>query len=195
MLISRSTRRAATFAASPPHSDFSADGLNAKEACEHTLHRFLKDRLPSTAKNNLKIFALHKMAVAQIAYHREYLDQNLHHDNILRSSSLWNDDIPFEDKIVVKYPWDATDDTPEITGLPPDTVLLAKLESMQLKMKAMLDEQHARFESTLNDQLDRRQVGGSNYARGDEILTKLETLMEQMAEVSRTAQVSVYALT
>ena len=106
---------------------------------------------------------------------------------------MWKYDIPFEDKIVVKYPWDATDDTPEITGLPLDTVLLAKLESMQLKMKAMLDEQHARFESTLNDQLDRREVGGSNYARGDEILGKLETLMKQVKKVSHAAQASACA--
>ena len=63
---------------------------------------------------------------------------------------MWNDDIPFEDKLVVKHPWDATDDTLDITGLPPDTVLLTKLESIQLKMKAMLDEQHLRFESTIN---------------------------------------------
>ena len=99
MLISRSTRRAATFAASPPYSDFSADVSNAKEACERTLHRFLKDHLPSTSKNNLKIFALHKMAVAQIAYHREFLEQNLHNDNILRSSAIWNDDFPFENNV------------------------------------------------------------------------------------------------
>ena len=51
----------------------------------------------------------------------------------------------------MKHPWDATDDTPEITGLPPDTVLLAKLESMQLKMQAMLDDQHSKFEATLTD--------------------------------------------
>ena len=132
-----------TFAASLAYWDFSANSPGAKEDCKHRLHSYLKERLPSNARNNLKIFAVHKLVVAQIAYHREYLENNLHHENILRSSSYWNDDIPFEDKVVVKYPWNATDDTPEITGLPPDTVLLAELESMQLKMKELLDEQHS----------------------------------------------------
>ena len=86
--VSGCRRNSKTFAASQPYWDFSADDPDAKEACERTLHRFLKDRLPSTAKNNLIFFVLHKMAIAQIAYHRRFLEQNLHHDNILRSSSL-----------------------------------------------------------------------------------------------------------
>ena len=102
--VSGRRQNSKTFAASPPYWDFSADGPDAKEAYERTLNRFLKDRLPSTAKNNLKIFAVHKIAVAQLAYHREFLKQNLHHKNILRTLSYWNDDIPFENKVVVKYP-------------------------------------------------------------------------------------------
>ena len=62
--VSVRRRNSKTFAASLAYWDFSADGPDAKEAYEHRLHSFLKDRLPSTAKNNLKIFALHKMTVA-----------------------------------------------------------------------------------------------------------------------------------
>ena len=130
------------------------------------------------------------MVVAAIVYHRGYLARHLHADSILRSSLLWNEDILFEDKVVVKHPWDATDDTPEITGLPPDIVLLAELETMHRDMAALKADLTSSFESTLIAQLDQREVGGSGFARGNEIVQKLETLLEKVSEVSRTAQLS-----
>ena len=60
-----------------------------------------------------------------------YLDKNMHPSSVLRSSALWIGDIPFTDRVVVKYPWNAKTDTPEITGLTPDIVLLAEIESMK----------------------------------------------------------------
>ena len=110
------------------------------------------------------------MAVAAIAYNRDYLEEHVHPESMLRSSSLWNDDIPFEDKVVVKYPWDATDETPEITGLPPDIVLLAEIESMKRDMAKFKADLKSSFEETLIDQLDQRQVGGSGFTRGNKIL-------------------------
>ena len=89
------------------------------------------------------------MAVAQLAYQRNYLKKNLHSDGILRSSSYWNDGIPFDNMVVVKHPQDASDNTPETTGFPPDTALMVEIQSMQFKMKAILDKQHLRFELTL----------------------------------------------
>ena len=86
--VSGRRRNSKTFAASPSYWDFSADGRNAKDAHEHRLHSHLRDLLPEKAKNNLKIFAVHKMAVAVIVYHRDYLANHLHPDSILRSSSL-----------------------------------------------------------------------------------------------------------
>jgi hypothetical protein len=191
--VSGRRRNSKTFAASPSYWDFSADGRDAKEACEHRLHRYLRDLLPDQAKDNLKIFAVHKMVVAVVVYHRDYLAEHLHADSILRSSSLWNEEIPFEDKVVVKHPWDASDDTPEITGLPPDIVLLAELESMHRDMAALKADLMSSFESTLIAQLDQREVGGSGFARGNEIIQKLETLLEKVSEVSRTAQVGATA--
>ena len=88
----------------------------------------------------------------------------------------------------MRYPWDATDDTPEITGLPPDIVLLAELESVQREMAALKADLKASFKSTLVEQLDQREVGGSGFARGNEIVDKLETLLEKASEVARVAQ-------
>ena len=121
------------------------------------------------------------MTVAAIAYYRDYLGDHLHPESMLRSSSIWNDEILFEEKVVVRYPWDATDDTPKITGLPPDIVLLAKVESMKLEMAALKADLKSTFESTLIEQLDQREVGGSGFARGNEIVEKLETILERVA--------------
>ena len=81
------------------------------------------------------------MAIATIAHHRQYLDSHLHQDSVLRSTQLWSEDIPFAEKVVSKHPWDSTDETPEITGIPPDIVLLAKMEGMQRKVADLLAEQ------------------------------------------------------
>ena len=119
-------------------------------------------------------YAVHALTMAVIAYHRDYLDDHVHPNNILRHSSVWNDDILFQDKVVIKYPWEATEDTPAITGLPPDIVLLAKVEAMKLEVTALKDQLEASFRETLINQLDQREVGGSSFARGTEIVEKLD---------------------
>ena len=130
------------------------------------------------------------MCVALIAYHRKYLEEHLHPDSVLRSSSLWNDDIPFDGKVVVKYPWNATEDTPEITGLPPAITLLAAFESLQQQIPELKAELKASFESTLIEQLNQRDVGGSGFARANEIAEKLNAIIDKVADLSRTAQIS-----
>ena len=132
--VSGRSRNNKKFGASCAYWDFSAEAPDAKAASENRLHSYLRESLPLQARGNLKVYAVYKMAVAAIAYYRDYLAKHLHPESILRSTSLWNDDIPFHDKVVVKYPWNATDDTPEITGLPPDTVLRAEMESMKRDM-------------------------------------------------------------
>ena len=186
--VSGRSRNNKKFGASCAYWDFSAEAPDAKAASENRLHSYLRESLPLQARGNLKVYAVYKMAVAAIAYYRDYLAKHLHPESILRSTSLWNDDIPFHDKVVVKYPWNATDDTPEITGLPPDTVLLAEMESMKRDMAELKAELKSSFESTLIEQLDQREVGGSGFARGNEIVAKLEALIEKVSEVSRAAQ-------
>ena len=65
--VSGRSRNKKTFTASLSYWDFSVDGCEAKEAYKDRLHSWLRDRLLDQAKKNLKIFAVHKMAVAAIA--------------------------------------------------------------------------------------------------------------------------------
>ena len=190
--VSGRNRKSKEFAASPPYWDFSAEERETKEAFEHRLHSWLRDHLPEEAKDNLKVFGIYKMSMAAIVHHREYLEEHLHQDSILRYSSFWADvdDIPFPEKVVVKYPWNATSDTPEITGIPPDIVLLAEMEALQLKMQDLKDDLKSSFKLMLVEQLDQREVGGSGFARGNEILEKVEALLHKVSQVSSAAQVS-----
>ena len=55
-------------------------------------------------------------------------------------------------------------------------------------MAALKADLKSSFESTLIKQLDHRKVGGSGFAKGNEIIEKLETLLEKVSEVSRTSQ-------
>ena len=108
--VSGRSQNKTTFTASPPYWDFSAKDSEANEAYEDRFHSWLRDRLrdrlPDQAKTNLKMFAVHKMAVAVIVYHCKYLDDHLHPNSIVTSSSIWNDKILFDDKVTIKHPWD-----------------------------------------------------------------------------------------
>ena len=106
--VSGRSRKSKEFAASPPYWDFSAEGRETKEAFEDRLDSLLRDHLPEKAKDNLKVLAVYKMLMASIVHHREYLEEHLHPHSILRYSLFWTDVIPFPEKVVVKYPWDAT---------------------------------------------------------------------------------------
>ena len=185
--VSGRSRNSTMFAASSSYWDFSAEDAETGESQKAELKVWLIGRLPEEAKNNERIYAVHKMAVAAIAFHRDYLQDHLHPESPLRSSSIWNDAVPFQDKVVVKYPWNETVDTPKITGLPPDVILLSKLEKMKREMDTLKADLQASFESTLTRQLDEREVGGSGFARGNEIIGKLDALLETVNKAERAA--------
>ena len=64
------------------------------------------------------------------------------------------------------------------------------MESLQRKMQELNDELKLRFESTLVEQIDHREVGGSGFARANENLEKAEALLDKVSQVPSMAQVS-----
>ena len=189
--VSGRSRNNKKFGASCAYWDFSDEAPDAKAAAECRLRNYLKESLPVQARDNLKIYPVFRMVVAAIAYYRDYLDKHTHPQSLLRATTVWNDGIPFSEKVVVRYPWDATEDTPHITGLPPDVVLLAEIESMKHDMAELKAKLKANFKSTLVEQLDMGDVGGSGFAHGNEIvskLEKLETLIEKVSEAPFASQ-------
>ena len=82
----------------------------------------------------------------------------------------------------MKCPWDATEDTPQITSLAPDIILLDEIESVKCDMAELKAELKTSFNSTLVKQLDKCDIGSSCFARRNEIVSKLETLIEKVSE-------------
>ena len=157
-----------TFAVSPAYFDFSSCSRAEKEQNEKIVDGWIKDRMPDAAKSNAKVFALFKMCIASLEHHRSFLDENLHSHSNVRASIFMLETAPFADYVTSKYPWDKTSDTPEITGIPPDVLVLAEFESMRTKMDEMKISIGSDFEKTLKKELDDREVGGTVFTKMSE---------------------------
>jgi hypothetical protein len=151
--------------------------------------------MPEAGRNNESVFALFKMCISSVAYHRKWLEEKLHSDSPVRCAIFMIEDIPSTDYVTTKHPWDATADTPEFTGLPPDTILLASLEAMKLKqeeMKQMIAELRAEIQPAiaraLDAELTKRNVGGAGFSQAQDILEKLGTLQQEMEKLSTAQQ-------
>ena len=202
--VSGRSRKKKEFAASCPYFDFAHVSSLDKSRMEHRLHSWLREMMPDGSQDNRKVFSLYKICVASIVYHDSYLQEKVHPDSMLRTFELWtnSEDIPFKEFVIIRYPWDATAETPEITGLPPDTMLLAeleslkqtmetKLEALETKMDALKDEVASRVKSDLVEELDKRDIGGSDFARNNDLVQQFEGLLikfsEMLAETKTTA--------
>ena len=98
------------------------------------------------------------------------------------------DNMPFPEKVAVKYPWSATSKTPEITGILPDIVLLAKIKALQLKIEHLKDDHKLSFNLTLVNRLDQSKIGGSRVVCGNKFLKKVTTLHERVVHVFAVVQ-------
>ena len=75
-------------------SRFSEEAPDAKTTAEDRLRNYLKESLPVQARDNLKIYSVFRIVVAAIAYYRDYLEGHTHPQSLLRTTTVWNDDIP-----------------------------------------------------------------------------------------------------
>ncbi|KAL3781326.1 hypothetical protein ACHAW5_007180 [Stephanodiscus triporus] len=167
--VSGRSRLTKEFAASPPYFDFSD--------CSQV------DNMPVAAQSNDKVFALFKTCLASFFYHRKFLTETLHPNSCLRTSHFMTEVMPYADKVCVKYPWDKTSDTPEITGIPPDVLILTQFESVRGEMEAMKKSMTLSFEQMLKSELDAREISGSAYAQVHAMMAKTDELMARMARM------------
>ena len=191
--VSGLPRNTIDFATSPAYFDFTSCNATEREENTTELESWIKDRMPESARDNHKVFGLFKRCIATLAYHRDWMEEHLHRNSMVRSSIFMIEAIPFAELVTRKHPWDATADTPVQGGLPPDTILLAELEGMkkkQEKMEQMIEELEraldTKFRDTLTSELDKRDIGGTGYVQSKEIfdkLSKLETLIKQPSSI------------
>jgi hypothetical protein len=94
------------------------------------------------------------MYIANIVHNRDFLLANLHNTSKRRVLAFLLDDIPLATYVKVAYPWNKTTSTPEITGIPPDVLILAEFEDMQNQFHDMQISITTHFEKTLKRGLD-----------------------------------------
>ena len=176
--VSGRDRKSKTFAESCAYFDFSAMESSQKDISEREVHTWIKDPMPDLAKANEDVFGLFKMCIALLCLHQSFLEEELHRNSMVRSSIYMIESSPHAQHVTTKFPWDKTDDTPELTGLPPDVLALAEFESMRLQISKLKADLESSFESTLKRELDGRAVGGAGYAQAEEIMKKLDSLIK-----------------
>jgi hypothetical protein len=152
--VSGRARLSKEFAASPAYFDFSSCTRADKDQNVKTIDTWIKERMPVAGQSNDKVFALFKMCIASIVHNRDFLLANLHSTSKLRASVFFLDDIPLANCVKVVYPWNKTGFTPEITGIPPDVLILAEFEDMQNQFRDMQISITTHFEKTLKRELD-----------------------------------------
>ena len=69
------------------------------------------------------------------------------------------EEIPHSSFVTVKYPWNCTDDTPEITGISPNILILSEFESVQQELQDLKIEITSSISVTIGNELDKRYVG------------------------------------
>ena len=140
--------------------------------------------MPGDGMND-NVFSIFKMCLASFVHHRKWLEDQIHSDNALRCSIFWNESIPYSDRVGTCFPWTKTVDTPEITGLPPDVLYMAKVETLTMKfeklVEAVLNDNNRIAKEIIeefNRQLDLRSIGGEGYDLSREMDRKLAILLE-----------------
>lgn len=180
--VSGRSRLSKEFAASPAYFDFSVLTRPEKERNEKVIDSWIQSRMPEAARSNEKVFALFKMCVASLAYHRQFLDENLHSRSNVRMSIFFLEQIPLVEHVTVLYPWNKTSDTPEVTGIPPDILVMAEFESMRIQLREMTASITGEFTQTLRKELDEREVGGIAYGKMTDMMLKMDSMMSMLTK-------------
>ena len=94
------------------------------------LDDWIEARLPRDC--DVEIFVFFKFCLASFIFHRQWLDENTHTSNSIHLSPFWAESIPFLSCVVIKFPWNKTDDTPGFTGLPTDVLYMAQIELLKI---------------------------------------------------------------
>jgi len=183
-MVSGRDRMSVDFAESQPYFDFSEfEGI--EYVSRHAaVNAWIKARMPVEARSNESVFSLFKACIASLTYHKKKGNLDSMHSNCpVRTSVFWIEDIPFADSVTTKHPWNATRDTPDLTGNPPDVNLLVEVKSLKDEIAQMKLDLKESFKEILVNELDSRSVGGGNYAQSNIVMDKLDALLERAGKL------------
>jgi hypothetical protein len=133
------------------------------------------------------------LALPVFLHHFDWLNETLHSQNALRCSSFWAEkaDFPHPNCVTTWFPWNATKDTPQFTGIPIDNIYLKKIDELLLhiqRLKAKIEEGNNRVidqnTNRVDKSLDDRMVGGESYGMSRAVIDKLDLVIQQIAEAN-----------
>ena len=101
-----------------------------------------------------------------------------------RTSIFFIETIPLAKFVTTKYPWNKTSATSEMTGIPADVLLMANTEDMKFIIYYFKSYLEKSFKTTLDSELDSREVEGYAYAQSKYNMTKLDTLLLRSTALS-----------
>jgi hypothetical protein len=132
------------------------DGIKRK----HELQLLLRDRFPHFKEISAKTFHVLEMCFASICFHYKYLMETMHVRCPLRSAILFRD-IPKSiiEVAQIAYPWNKSDDTPELSGVPPHVLALAEMEGLKQEIARL----HNNLMTDFKKELDTRGFASTEY--------------------------------
>jgi len=154
-----------------------------------SVDKYVKDVVVGGSRVSRGLLVLVKMLLASVYCHFEFLRENLHMSNRLRSIPLFM--APPEELLkgaVYKYPWEMTDITPRLTGIPPHVTMLTKMDTLLKNQDAAADSLMAQ----IKQELDERNMGGGynavtlmNFFENTkrEILDKIHSVEDSVARM------------
>ena len=122
--------------------------------------------------------------LASLCFHYQFLKENLHPTDRLHQSPIFQQITQRHCEIArVAYPWTATDETPEFTGLPPHTVILAKMNEMKQCMTVLKTD----IQKIIEFELNKRDIwDGMHHAC--QIMDLIKNAHKDMADLIKKQQ-------
>jgi hypothetical protein len=163
------------FAISPPYFDTGGD-----EELETKIQALVDSVCHAECPIGTKF--LIRYLLASLYYSLDYLKEKLPSDSVLLSNIvICSPDESIVASAVTKHPWNKTDETPELTGVPEHVTLKCEIAKLTLQHKNLSEE----IATRICKELDQRNIGGGLNAatiRGylreshNDIISRLERI-------------------
>jgi hypothetical protein len=148
------------FAVSPPYFDFTNLDDATRIIRKAELKTLVKERVPEYENIGAKTRHVLEMCFASICYHHKTLMASSHPQCPLRSSPLFRDIPPtILELACIAYPWNKTNDTPQLTGIPPHILALAEMEELKREIMSL----ESKIVASLREELDSRGFGSTEF--------------------------------
>ena len=161
------------FAISPCYFDFTE--CENPDLKREELNLWMREHIVGGRELTAKILYMTRFLFANICYHYDYLFETCHPRNrLLNEPLLCHCPAELRQLAVVKCPWESTQDTPKISGIPPHVMMMSDLRRLESKLDSVSDRLMDRMVHELNE----RDIGGGMH-HATQIQEQLRTLNDE----------------